>query len=151
MVIVDLLQRFQVQSGKPNVPLQKNHSSPNLFFRHRENGDFSILMKDILSKLVYTSVAQVLTFEHIRQVLLVLGTTCNLFSYQPGPVQTFHTRYAVLVLGPRLILGGMRQVYISGIETGIKLVQGWLVLPKVPTSSLVLYLRSYQPGRVLLY
>jgi hypothetical protein len=62
-------------------------------------------MKDILSKLVYTSVAQVLTFEHIRQVLLVLGTTCNFFSYQSGPVQTFHTRYAVLVLGPRLIFG----------------------------------------------
>jgi hypothetical protein len=102
---VDLLQRFQVQSGKLNVPLQKNHSSPNLFFLHRENGDFSILMKDILSKLVYTSFAQVLTSEHIRQVLVVLGTVCNFFSYQPGPVQTCHTRYAVLVLGSRLIFG----------------------------------------------
>jgi len=68
---------------KLNVPLQKNHSSPNLFFLHCENGDFSILMKDILSKLVYASVAQVLTFEHIRQVLLVLGTLCNFGWYYP--------------------------------------------------------------------
>jgi hypothetical protein len=62
-------------------------------------------MKDILSKLVYASVAQVLTFEHIRQVLLVLGTVCNFFrtSLVLGPFQTFHTRYMVLVLGPRLI------------------------------------------------
>ncbi len=150
-VIVDLLQRFQVRSGKLNVPLQKNHSSPNLFFCHRENGDFSILMKDILSKLVYTSVAQVLTFEHIRQVLLVLGTTCNFFSYQPGPVQPFIPGTLSWYWVQDWFLVGMRQVYISGIETGKKLVQGWLVLPKAPTSSLVLYLRSYQPGRVLLY
>ncbi len=98
-MIVDLLQRFQVQSGKLNVPLQKNHSSPNLFFLHRENGDFSILMKDILSKLVYTTVAQVLTFEHIRHVLLVLGTVCNFFSYQPGPGSFSNLSYQVRGLG----------------------------------------------------